>query len=121
MALTYGTMENTVESIRRKADSWDYIWQIHRYMEPLHAKYGDRMYANAESKKLLTDYRQKTKITMQGFTANTLGNFFVIANTWGQLWINISKIFFQDRENVPKTAKGKESKAKMLEVDFRTY
>ena len=112
MALTYGTMENTVESIRKKADSWDYIWQIHRYMEPLHAKYGDRMYANAESKKLLSDYRQKTKITMQGFTANTLGNFFVIANTWGQLWINISKIFLQDRENVPKTAKGKESKAK---------
>ena len=112
MALTYGTMENTVESIRRKADSWDYIWQIHRFMEPLHAKYGDRMYQNAEGKKMLTDYRQKSKITMQGFTANTLGNFFVIANTWGPLWINISKIFLQDRENVPKTAKGKESKAK---------
>ena len=112
MALTYGTMENTVESIRKKADSWDYIWQIHRFMEPLHAKYGDRMYQNTESKKILTDYRQKTRITMQGFTANTLGNFFVIANTWGPLWINISKIFLQDRENVPKTAKGKDSKAK---------
>jgi hypothetical protein len=49
---------------------------------------------------------------MKGFTPATHGNFFTIANTWGQLWVNISTVMINDRNKVNLTGTGKKSKAK---------
>jgi hypothetical protein len=60
----------------------------------------------------MSDYKKICRATMTGYTSATLGNFFTIANTWGQLWLNLSTVMIRDRSKTALTAKGKKSKAK---------
>ena len=111
-ALTFGTLENTIQAVRLKADAWDYIAQIHRYYDSLKQKFEDRFPDHTDCADALTAYKKTVRATMKGFTQATLGNFFAIANTWGKLWKNISTVMINDRNKVNLTGTGKKSKAK---------
>jgi hypothetical protein len=111
-ALTFGTLENTIQSVRLEADSWDYIAQIHRYYDSLKQKYGNRFPDHPDCSAKLSAYKKTCRATMTGYTSATLGNFFTIANTWGDLWINISTVMIRDRNKTTLTSTGKKSKAK---------
>ena len=111
-ALTFGTLENTIQSVRLVSDAWDYISQIHRYYDNLKEHYGARFPEHPDCSAKMSAYKKSCKATMTGYTVPTLGNLFAIANTWGQLWTNISTVMINDRNKTTLTSTGKKSKAK---------
>jgi hypothetical protein len=111
-ALAFGTLENTIQSVRLEADAWDYIAQIHRYYDSLKQQYGTRYPDHQDCARKMSDYKKTCRATMTGYTSATLGNFFTIANNWDKLWINLSTVMIRDRNKTNLTKGGKKSKAK---------
>jgi len=118
MALTYGTLDNQVKSIRRKADGWDCICQIHRQYLDLKETYGEDWKSNSTAKEIWKAYKKTIDSTMAGFKETSRGNFFTIANNYGELWQNISKVFVISREQMSTTKKGKESKVPKKDLGY---
>lgn len=118
MALTYGTLDNQVQSLRKKAEAWDCICQVHRQILDLRAEYGVNWKNNTTAKDKWRAYKMSCNATMCDFKTSSLGNFFTIANTFGELWNNIAKVFINDREATSITKKGKESSVKKKALGY---
>ena len=118
MAMTFGGLDNLVRNIRQEATGWDSICQIHRKIETLREQYGKDFKLNPVAKAAFKAYKLTCDTTMSTFSPASIGSFFTIANTFGQLWINISTIFLKDRTDVPTTKKGKASKVKKKPLGY---
>ena len=118
MAMTFGGLDNLVRNIRQEATGWDSICQIHRKIETLREQYGKDFKSNPTAKAAFKAYKLTCDTTMSTFSTASIGSFFTIANTFGQLWINISTIFLKDRTAVPITKRGKASKVKKKPLGY---